>query len=67
MKSCQMRTDEEGYQRLVNPPKPQFITLTPNQVGEILYDMGLEAVDVESFIVAAHQRGLTSEHKEQPN
>ena len=65
MTSCDTYTDEKGYERLVNPPKPQFITLTPSQIGEIFYDMGLEEVDTESFIVAAHQRGLTSDHKDQ--
>lgn len=57
--------DEGGHERPTNPPNPRLITLTPNQIADIFYSMGLGEVDVESFIVAAHQRGLTSEQRDQ--
>ena len=50
--------DDEGYRRPVNPPKPELITLTPPDVEGILYDMGWEEIDVESFIMAAVNRGV---------
>ena len=57
MEHSQTYTDEQGYRRPVNPPRPKAVILTPKTIEEIIDAMGWEEVDAESFLILACQYG----------